>query len=90
MGATNNQRADQELKARTGNEPILPPGLTPSGPASVEVAIAANQRIVDSAAMLLTPSQLSTVKDFYRRQRKQMETQRDLDRRRGEALSRNP
>jgi len=85
-----NQRADQELKARTGNEPILPPGLTPSGPASVEVAIAANQRIVDSAAMLLTPSQLSTVKDFYRRQRMQMETQRDLDRLRGEALSRNP
>jgi len=85
-----NQRADQELKARAGNETILVPGFTSSGPASVEVATAANRRIVDSAAMLLTPSQLSTVKDFYRRQRVQMETQRDLDRFRVEAISRKP
>ena len=87
---TENQRADQELKARAVNETNLPPGFTSSGPVSVEVATAANQRIVDSAAMLLTPSQLATVKDFYRRQRVQMETQRDLDRLRAEALSRKP
>ena len=87
---TENQRADQELKARAVNETNLPPGFTSSGPVSVEVATAANQRIVDSAAMLLTPSQLATVKDFYRRQRVQMETQRDLERLRAEALSRKP
>jgi hypothetical protein len=87
---TENQRADQELKARAGNETILPPGFTASGPASVEVATAANQRIVDSAAMLLTPSQLSTVKDFYRRQRLQMETRRDLERLQVEAISGKP
>ena len=87
---TENQRADQELKARAVNETNLPAGFTSSGPVSVEVATAANQRIVDSAAMLLTPSQLATVKDFYRRQRVQMETQRDLERLRAEALSRKP
>jgi hypothetical protein len=87
---TENQRADQELKERAANEAIVVPGFTSSGPASVEVATAANRRIVDSAAMLLTPSQLSTVKDFYRRQRLQMETQRDLDRFRLEAIARKP
>jgi len=87
---TENQRADQELKARAVNEMALVPGFTSSGPVSVEVATAANQRIVDSAAMLLTPSQLSTVKDFYRRQRVQMETQRDLGRLQAEAISRKP
>jgi len=85
-----NQRADQELKARTGNDIPLAPGFISSSPASVELAIAANQRIVESAAMLLTPSQLSTVKDFYRRQRLQMETQRDLIRLQGEAMIRKP
>jgi hypothetical protein len=85
-----NQRADQELKARAGNDTTLPAGFTSSGPASVEVATAANQRIVESAAMLLTPSQLATVKDFYRRQRVQMETRRDLERLQVEAMSRKP
>jgi hypothetical protein len=85
-----NQRADQELKARAGTEVALPGGFTLSNPASVEVATATNQRIVESAAMLLTPSQLATVKDFYRRERVQMETQRDLDRMRTEAMSRKP
>jgi hypothetical protein len=85
-----NQRADQELKARPGNEVALPTGFTPSTPGNVEVATATNQRIVESAAMLLTPSQLATVKDFYRRERVQMETQRDLNRMRTEAMSRKP
>jgi hypothetical protein len=85
-----NQRADLELKGRLGAENPLPPGFNLSSPASVEVANAANRRIVDSAAMLLTPPQLATVKDFYRRQRVQMETQRDLDRLRNEAMFKKP
>jgi hypothetical protein len=85
-----NQRADQELKARSGNDVALPTGFAASAPGSVEVATATNQRIVEAAAMLLTPSQLSTVRDFYRRERVQMETQRDLDRMRTEVMSRKP
>ena len=85
-----NQRADQELKARSGNDISVPQVFTASSPASVEVANATNQRIVEAAAMLLTPSQLATVKDFYRRQRVQMETQRDLERLQTEAMIKKP
>jgi len=85
-----NQRADLELKASFAADTPLPPGFSPSIPASVDVATAANQRIVGSAAMLLTPLQLATVKDFYRRQRVQMETQRDLERLRNETIFNKP
>jgi uncharacterized protein YjiS (DUF1127 family) len=51
-----------------------------------ELAIAANQRIVDAAGPILTNAQLAALKELYRRQRMQMETQSELNRLRAEAM----
>jgi hypothetical protein len=51
-----------------------------------ELAIAANQRIVDAAGPILTNVQLAALKELYRRQRMQMETQSELNRLRAEAM----
>jgi molybdopterin biosynthesis enzyme len=45
-----------------------------------ELAIAANQRIVEAAVPILTSVQLAALKDLYRRQRVQMEAQAELNR----------
>jgi len=82
-----NQRADQELRDRSGSQAAPPPGFSPANP---ELAVAANKRIVEAAAVVLSSEQLAAVKDFYRRQRIQMETQSDLTRLQSEAYSRKP
>ncbi|HEV7607443.1 MAG TPA: hypothetical protein VGO61_08910 [Steroidobacteraceae bacterium] len=51
-----------------------------------ELAIAANQRIVDAATPILTSVQLAALKDLYRRQRLQMEADTELNRLQNEAL----
>jgi hypothetical protein len=55
-----------------------------------ELAIAANQRIVDAAQPILTSVQLAALKELYRRQGLQMEAQTELNRLRTEAAISNP
>jgi hypothetical protein len=50
-----------------------------------ELAIAANQRIVEAAVPILTSVQLAALKDLYRRQRVQMDAQAELNRLQSEA-----
>jgi hypothetical protein len=52
-----------------------------------ELAIAANQRIVDAAGSILTNTQLAALKELYRRQRLQMETSGEVNRLRAEAMT---
>jgi hypothetical protein len=51
-----------------------------------ELAIAANQRIIDAAGPILTSVQLAALKDLYRRQRLQMEAETELGRLQSEAV----
>lgn len=80
------QRMDQELRdrKRSLNADDLDPAVAS---ARVELAIAANERIVESASSLLTGAQLSAVEAFYRRQRLQMESQNVLSRLQAEAMA---
>lgn len=82
------QRMNQELKERTA--PQVPMSLTEYEASRVELAIAANQRIVESSRMLLTDTQLAAVKEFYRRQQMQMEAQREMRRMQDEAALASP
>jgi hypothetical protein len=50
-----------------------------------ELAIAANQRIIDAARPILTSTQLAALKELYRRQRLQMEAQTEMLRLRADA-----
>ena len=50
----------------------------------------ANQRIVDAVRPLLSGAQLAGLKDLYRRQRLQMESESTLNRLRSEAASAAP
>ena len=52
-----------------------------------EAAIAANGRIVDAASSLLSGAQLAALKEMYRRQKAQMESQDELNRLMTEAMS---
>jgi hypothetical protein len=52
-----------------------------------EAAIAANDRIVDAASSLLTGAQLAALKEMYRRQKAQMESQDEMNRLMTEAMS---
>ena len=52
-----------------------------------EAAIAANERIVDAASSLLTGAQLAALKEMYRRQKAQMQSQDELNRLMAEAMS---
>lgn len=51
-----------------------------------DAAIAANERIVDSARSLLTGTQLAALKEMYRRQKMQMESQDEMNRLMKEAM----
>ncbi len=66
-------------------------GPTADGTHSVqtEFAIAANQRIVESAKSILTKAQLTAVEDLYRRQRAQMEAQDTITRIQFEEMKRS-
>jgi len=52
-----------------------------------EAAIAANQRILDSASSVLSGAQLAALKEMYRRQKAQMESQDEMTRLTQEAMS---
>jgi hypothetical protein len=52
-----------------------------------EAAIAANDRIVDAASSLLTGAQLAALREMYRRQKAQMESQDEMNRLMTEAMS---
>jgi hypothetical protein len=80
------RRVDQELRDRFGSQSSGSQDPEYSA-AQVELAIAANKRIVESAQPLLSGAQLSAVKDFYERQRRQMEANIALGRLQAEALA---
>jgi hypothetical protein len=73
------QRMNQELRDLSAS------GEEVADAKRSELAIAANQRIVDAAVPILTSVQLAALKDLYRRQRSQMEALEDLNRLRSEA-----
>jgi hypothetical protein len=52
-----------------------------------EAAIAANERIVDSARSLLSGTQLAALKEMYRRQKEQMQSQEEMNRLMTETMS---
>jgi hypothetical protein len=80
------QRMDQEMQDLTASN--SPGAADPSFERKrSEIAIAANQRIVESANSLLTSVQLAALKDLYRRQRLQMEAQNEMNRLRFEAMT---
>ncbi len=79
------QRLDQEVRD------VGPQGLPGSDPAAeakrVELTVAANQRILDAARPILSSAQLVGLKDLYRRQRLQMESEGTLHRMRSAAAA---
>jgi len=52
-----------------------------------EAAIAANERIVESASSVLSGTQLAALKELYRRQKAQMESQDEMNRLTSEAMA---
>jgi hypothetical protein len=67
------QRMNQELSDFAMSQEV-------SAAKRSELAIAANQRIVDAAGPILTSVQLAALKDLYRRQRLQMEAATEMNR----------
>ena len=81
------QRLDQEVRD-VGPQGL--PGFDPTAEAKrVELTVAANQRILDGARPILSSAQLAGLKDLYRRQRLQMESEGTLSRMRHAAAA-NP
>jgi hypothetical protein len=79
------QRLDQEVRD-VGPQEL--PGSDPTADAKrVELTVAANQRILDAARTILSSAQLSGLKDLYRRQRLQMESEGTLNRMRSAAAA---
>jgi hypothetical protein len=81
------QRMNQEVRD-LGLSPAADIGADQISTAKhAELAIAANQRILDAADPILTSVQLRALKELYRRQRLEMEAQSELNRLRAEALA---
>jgi hypothetical protein len=80
------QRMSRELQEAYAADPAL--GSQPIDTTRTKLAIAANQRIVDSARSVLSQDQLQLLQTIYRRQQRQMETQNNLMRIQAEAMAR--
>ena len=84
------KRMNQELRELGTSQPG---GVAPDQIAELKrnelasgLAVAANQRIVEAAGVILTSTQLAALKELYRRQRLQMEAQDELNRVQSEAM----
>ena len=67
------QRRNRELQDAFAADPTSGGTFDPS--VRTRFAVAANERIVDSARSILTSAQLAIIENVYRRERQQMETQ---------------